>query len=221
MTNTSSAATSKEIKSDDLEPQVAWPTADPQVKSAIDLAEELADGLYQQLPLSRSVEMRAAFYQTLLAYIKQITKTDSGVDVSRSFKAELAAVLEGFARVLRSDSGIPAVESQAAEVEELRRALVETKDKIITLLTERAKDQVHIARLETEIKLLPEMQTQADRVASIVDGTSGLQEELTKVRFELNKAHLARMRSKLHRRRQRNRSWWHHLRSQFLPEEAE
>lgn len=220
MSGTGSVSTSSELRPEELESAPTWPGNDAPQTNPVSDPTDLPGNAYQQMPLSRSVEMRAAFYQTLLTYIKQITKSEINIEASRSFKTELSSVLEGFARVLRSDCSVPISEHEGAEVEELRRELVESKDKIITLLTDRAKDQVHIAKLETELKFLPELQAQADRALSLANDTGSLHEELTKVRFELNKAHLSRMRSKLHRRR-RNRSWWSHIRAHFLPEETE
>src|SRR5271156_6051878 len=66
-----------------------------------------AGWLPQHVSLSKSLEMRAGFYQTLLTYIRQITPADINIEISRSFKAELASVLDGFARVLRGDLPVP------------------------------------------------------------------------------------------------------------------
>lgn len=179
------------------------------VKKESDLTTEI---IYQQLSLSRSLEMRAGFYQTLLTYIKQITPNEINLEVSKSFKSELASVLEGFVRVLRGGDSQAIKDAQALELEELRKTLAEAKDKIIVLLTEQAKDRAKIARMETELKFLPDLQSQADRALALVNGAGNLQEELIRLRVELNNAHLSRVRTKLHRSHGQ-RNWWTRVRA--------
>lgn len=184
-------------------------------KQTLAIASEVdsdAGWLPQQLSLSRSLEMRAGFYQTLLNYIRQMTPSDINIEISRSFKAELASVLDGFVRVLRGD--LQVVDARSAEVEDLQNALAQSKDKIISLLMEQSKDKARIAKLETELKFMPDLQSQADRALALVDGAGNLHEELVKLRTQLNNAHLERMRGKLHGHRQR--SWWSNVGKRFL-----
>jgi hypothetical protein len=182
---------------------------------ALPIASEVASDagwLPQQVSLAKSLEMRAGFYQTLLNYMRQIAPSDINIEISRSFKAELASVLDGFVRVLRGD--LQVVDSRSAEVEELQNLLTQSKDKIISLLMEQSKDKARIAKLETELKFMPDLQSQADRALALVDGAGNLHEELVKLRAQLNNAHLERMRGKLHGHR--HRSWWSNVGKRFL-----
>lgn len=164
----------------------------------------------EKLPLSLSVEMRVSFYQNLLAYIKEVAGNE--ITISKSFKSELASVLEGFAGVLRDEAD--AHQNDRQGLDELKAELSEAKDKIIFLLDEKTKDKIRIASLETQLQFMPDLQSQADRAMSLVDEADTIHDELSKMRFEMNKVHMARMRSTLARRRQ-NRTWWSKLRQHF------
>jgi hypothetical protein len=198
----------KETIAREVSEQLVKVESTPIVKES-DLTTEI---IYQQLSLSRSLEMRAGLYQTLLTYIKQISPSEINLEVSKSFKSELASVLEGFVRVLRGDNAQAIKDAQALELEELRKTLADAKDKIIVLLTEQGKDRAKIARMETELKFLPDLQSQADRALALVNGAGNLQEELIRLRVELNNAHLSRVRSKLHRDHGQ-RNWWSRVRA--------
>lgn len=160
--------------------------------------------------LSRSLEIRASFYQTFLSYIQQFTRPELNIEVSRAFKAELASLFESFAKVLRNE--VSSNLHEDSEQDDLRKQLVDAKDRIISLLTERATDQARITQLETELKFLPDLQAQADRAMTLADSASKVQDSLADLRLQLNDAHLSRMRHKLHRK---PRSWWGKLTSQF------
>lgn len=161
--------------------------------------------------LSRSLEIRASFYQTFLSYIQQFTRPELNIEVSRAFKAELASLFESFAKVLRNE--VSPTAQDESEHDDLRKQLVDAKDQIISLLTERATDQARITQLETELKFLPDLQAQADRAMTLADSASKVQDSLADLRLQLNDAHLSRMRHKLHRGKPR--SWWSKFTSQF------
>ena len=166
--------------------------------------------------LSRSLEMRASFYQTLLSYVQQFTKPEINQEVSRAFKTELASLFESFGRVLRDEtSTAPGQTTQ--EAEDLRKELSQTKDRIIVLLTERAEDQARIARLETELKFLPDLQAQADKALTLAESAGKFQDSLSEMRMHLNNAHIARMRNKLHK--DPRRSLWSNLVTLFSKNE--
>lgn len=160
--------------------------------------------------LSRSLEIRASFYQTFLSYIQQFTRPELNIEVSRAFKAELASLFESFAKVLRNE--VSCNSQEESENDDLRKQLVNAKDQIISLLTERATDQARITQLETELKFLPDLQAQADRAMTLADSASKVQDSLADLRLQLNDAHLSRMRHKLHRK---PRSWWSKFTSPF------
>lgn len=182
-------------------PQLNLTTA-PQL-TAVRSSDEVSDDTSFNSRLSRSLEMRASFYQTFLSYIQQFTRPELNIEVSRAFKAELASLFESFAKVLRNEVSLSSHEE--SEHDDLRKQLVDAKDKIISLLTERATDQARITQLETELKFLPDLQAQADRAMTLADSASKVQDSLADLRLQLNDAHLSRMRSKLHRK---PRTWW-------------
>jgi hypothetical protein len=188
------------VGSDQSRQEVLRPVANPQSEGS------------ESLPLSLSVEMRVSFYQNLLAYIKEVAGNE--ITISKSFKSELASMLEGFARVLRDEAEPEKTQANREEVEELKADLSKAKDKIICLLDEKTKDKIKITTLETQLQFMPDLQAQADRAISLVDEADTIHDELSRMRFEINKAHMARMRSALHRRR-KNRTWWSKLRQHF------
>lgn len=161
--------------------------------------------------LSRSLEIRASFYQTFLSYIQQFTRPELNIEVSRAFKAELASLFESFAKVLRHE--VSPMFQDESQNDDLRKQLVDAKDQIIALLTERAADQARITQLETELKFLPDLQAQADRAMTLADSASKVQDSLADLRLQLNDAHLSRMRHKLHRGKPR--WWWSKFASHF------
>ncbi|MBX9772690.1 MAG: hypothetical protein K2X29_15030 [Candidatus Obscuribacterales bacterium] len=180
--------------------------------SQTSLSDETANFHVASSRLSRSLEMRASFYQTFLSYIQQFTRPELNVEVSRAFKAELASLFESFAKVLRNEASLS--DQDESESDDLRKQLVDAKDQIISLLTERASDQVRITQLETELKFLPDLQAQADRALTLADSASKVQDSLQDLRLQLNDAHLSRMRHKLHRGKPR--SWWSKVASHFV-----
>jgi len=181
-------------------------------------AEQRANRPWQQLPIVRSLEMRAGFYQALLGYIKDVNDAHTDAAVLRSFKEELASILESFARVLRGGTA-GSERGEGEEVIELRRELYEAKDRIIALLSEQSLDRAQIARLETRLNFLPDLQAQVDRTTTLLRQDESVHDELARMRFELNRVHLARMRSKLNRRR-RHGSLWSRIRAHLAPRGA-
>jgi len=171
-------------------------------------------GRAHPVTLARSVEIRASFYQALLNYIRQVTGSETGLPAW--LRDELAAVAEGFVAVLRQGSGGAAAGRKLDETERLQLELSQAKDRIINLLTDRANDQSYIARLETQLAFMPDLQAQADRAITLANQAGTLSEELTRVRFELNRAHLSRMQARLNRRRA-GRSLWAGLKARFAP----
>lgn len=148
------------------------------------------------------------------------------MDTAKVSKADLVNVLEGFVHLVKNSmppaelqnpatisfepppvSRVTAisVDDKTAEVEELRCLLVEAQETIIRLLTERVEDRAKISALETELKLLPDLQSQADRALAVAMNTEDFRRELTKVKFELERVRLTRVRTELQKNR---RSWW-------------
>ncbi len=135
----------------------------------------------------------------------------------RVSRSDLVNILEGFVRLLRKDgesqgrlnlartqqimSAADAskvqdiyVEDKTAELEEMRRLVIEAQETIIKLLTDRVEDRARIATLETELRLLPDLQDQADRAMAVAFRTEEFRSELHKVKFELERYRLANVR---------------------------
>lgn len=77
------------------------------------------------------------------------------------------------------------VVDKTAELEEMRKLVVEAQETIIKLLTDRVEDRARIATLETELRLLPDLQEQADRAMAVAFKTEDFRAELHKVKYEL------------------------------------
>lgn len=126
----------------------------------------------------------------------------------------LVNLLEGFVDVLKSESEpdeegrqyrvelvssvkpIEAhVDDRTQEIENLRSLVIEAQDTIIKLLTDRVEDRAKIATLETQVALLPDLQAQADRAMAAAVKTEEYRTELTKIKFEVDRFKLFRVRS--------------------------
>lgn len=157
-------------------------------------------------------------------------------DDARVSRADLASLLEGFVKVLRADDPGEMklslakvqqlasmqeelnvheirVEDKTQELEEMRRLVIEAQETIIKLLTDRVEDRARIATLETELRLLPDLQDQADRAMSVAFKTEEFRSELHKVKFELERYRLASARGHVPRG---PRFWMSRVRRWFL-----
>lgn len=155
----------------------------------------------------------------------------------RVSRTELIGLLEGFVTILRKD-GTPGsamaltkaqqmmapvaeevrvqdiqVEDKTQELEEMRRLVIEAQETIIKLLTDRVEDRARIATLETELRLLPDLQEQADRAMSVAFKTEEFRSELHKVKFELERYRFANVRGHIERG---PRIWMTRVRRWFL-----
>mgnify|MGYP001301470624 CR=1 FL=1 len=132
----------------------------------------------------------------------------------RVSRGDLISLLEGFLGVLKGegDSGTALaksapeelrftdvdVEDRTQELEEMRQLVVEAQDTIIKLLTDRVDDRARIATLETELKLLPDLQEQADRAMAVAFKTEEFRTELHRVKFELEQNRIANIRRNMY-----------------------
>lgn len=137
--------------------------------------------------------------------------------VSRS---DLISLLEGFVGILKRDGDINGgaalnvlrgsqaeelkftdvdIEDKTAELEDMRRLVIEAQETIIKLLTDRVEDRARIASLETELKLLPDLQEQADRAMAVAFKTEEFRSELHKVKYELEKNRIASVRKDMYK----------------------
>ncbi len=132
----------------------------------------------------------------------------------RVSKKDLVQLLEGFVSILRTDtqselvpySQTPQrtevhVNDRTVEVDSLRNLVIEAQDTIIKLLTDRVEDRARIAGLETQLSILPDLQAQADRAMMVAVKTEDYRAELTKVKFELDRFRLFRVRSEVEKRK--------------------
>jgi hypothetical protein len=139
-------------------------------------------------------------------------------DDDRVSKRDLVSLLEGFVRIIKTDEGshVPAtaaatgtgielardrglineanVDDRTVEIDQLRGLVIEAQDTIIKLLTDRVDDRSRIATLEAQLNLLPDLQAQADRAMSVAVRTEEYRTELTKMKFELDRFRLFRVR---------------------------
>ena len=157
-------------------------------------------------------------YQNFLACAQQFAQGEL-LSEGGAFRKELVQTVHSLFVAARGETAI--AQDQTAEIEDLRRGLIEAKDTIIKLLTERVNDHAQMARLETELRFLPDLQAQADKALAVATDAGDFRDELSKLRFELNKAHLSRMRTKLHKRRRDKSSWWTKMCSHFLTQDAD
>lgn len=151
----------------------------------------------------------------------------------RVSRSDLVGLLEGFVKILRKDGESGAlslakaqqmmmaqpdvqeirVEDKTQELEEMRRLVIEAQETIIKLLTDRVEDRARIATLETELRLLPDLQEQADRAMSVAFKTEEFRSELHKVKYELERYRFASVRTQVDRG---PRFWISRVRRWFL-----
>lgn len=74
-----------------------------------------------------------------------------------------------------------------AQLTEMRSLLVEAQSTIIKLLTDRVDDRARLAALESELRLLPELQNQSDAALALAISAEDVRRDLSKVKVELEK----------------------------------
>ncbi|MBU6450251.1 MAG: hypothetical protein KGS72_00620 [Cyanobacteria bacterium REEB67] len=135
----------------------------------------------------------------------------------RVSKRDLVSLLEGFVRIIKTDDVAPSsspvttgtridlasgglvvnearIDDRTVEIDQLRGLVIEAQDTIIKLLTDRVEDRSRIATLEAQLSLLPDLQAQADRAMSVAVRTEEYRGELNKMKFELDRFRLFRVR---------------------------
>lgn len=151
---------------------------------------------------------------TSITAVKELVSSDDRVS-----KKDLVQLLEGFVSILKTDTpNLPAplnsgtstslaiaqdvqVNDRTAEIESLRNLVIEAQDTIIKLLTDRVEDRARIAGLETQLNILPDLQAQADRAMMVAVKTEDYRSELTKIKFELDRFRLHRVRSEVEKKK--------------------
>lgn len=148
-------------------------------------------------------------------------------------KAELVNVLESFVGLIKADMmpvstsnnidfsvavqapekiSAVSIDDKTAMVEELRDLLLEAQETIIRLLNDRVDDRANMARMEAELRLLPDLQNQADRAIAVAINTDDFRSDLTKVKFELERLRLAKVREEVGNKR----GFWTGVRGWFF-----
>lgn len=149
------------------------------------------------------------------------------VDASNLFipRSSLVNVLEGFMHLLKQDdtassqslkssSNISVItfDEQSKQIDYMKNLLLDAKSTIIELLEEKAKDKAKIAALETQVSYFPDLQAQSDRALEIAVANGDFKLELTKVKCELERFRLSRIRAEIDKSKAsilgRITAWW-------------
>lgn len=157
--------------------------SDSEMPAVVNATDQNGDSSAEPLHVLQEVSKAAAAFAN-----------DAAANVS---KAELANVLEGFARVLRADPNHQSVSlvDHMAEVAQLKALLMEAQETIINLLNDRVYDRAKLARLEAEVRFLPDLQAQANRAMNLAQHSEDVQNELAHVRAEVERLRTSYMRS--------------------------
>jgi len=149
-------------------------------------------------------------------------ENEESADDKNISRHELVDILENFVRLVKQGDPIAGAEVNFAppgnsrgegfsikdkteETVELRCALVQAQETIIRLLTDRVEDKAKIATLESQMRLLPDLQSQADRALNVAMHTDEFKTELKSVRLEIERIKLAKVRTEMDTK---SRSWW-------------
>lgn len=172
----------------------------------------------EESPVSQSENSQPEVSQSIESSHTEVARReDTGISApfvdadDRVSRRDLLNILEGFTRLLKRD-GEPSlplsedlrytevdIEDKTAELEDMRRLVIEAQETIIKLLTDRVEDRARIATLETELRLLPDLQEQADRAMAVAFKTEEFRTELHRVKFELEKNRIAAVRRDMYR----------------------
>lgn len=184
--------------------------ADPAVSNVVEQVEKQLPalgtmiGAYDKVSRKELVSLLEGFVNVLKDDADETSEADSG----REYKLEL---------VNRAKSvEATQIDDRTAEIESLRNLVIEAQDTIIKLLTDRVEDRAKIATLETQVKLLPDLQGQADRAMAAAVKTEEYRTELTKIKFEMDRFRLFRVRTE----EAQGGSLWMRIRRWFMPKAA-
>lgn len=134
---------------------------------------------------------------SVLKELQQATKSELSTEALAVSKGDLAGILEGFARVLRGEGQRTEITAgdRSSEISQMKELLLEAQETIITLLNDRVFDRAKIARLEAEVRLLPDLQAQAHRAMGLAMRSEDFQKELSDVRSEMERLRASYVRS--------------------------
>ena len=124
-------------------------------------------------------------------------------------RVDLVEILEGVVDILKHAEAAPTnqllsfappkaepftVKDKTQEVEQLHGILIDAQETIIRLLTDRVEDRAKIASLEAQLRLIPDIQLQAERALVVASNTDDFKAELNKVRQEIDRLKLGKVR---------------------------
>lgn len=181
--------------------------ADAAVSNVVDQMEKQLPalgtmiGAYDKVSRKELVSLLEGFVNVL----KDDTDESSEADSGREYKLELVNKTKSVEATQ--------IDDRTAEIESLRNLVIEAQDTIIKLLTDRVEDRAKIATLETQVKLLPDLQGQADRAMAAAVKTEEYRTELTKIKFEMDRFRLFRVRTE----EAQGGSLWMRIRRWFMP----
>jgi hypothetical protein len=111
---------------------------------------------------------------------------------------ETLHLFETFVRIVRNGPTMQddeAIANKNAEIGQLKELLLEAQETIISLLNDRVLDRSKISTLESQAKLLPDLQSQANRAMGLAIRSEDVQQELDAVRSEVERLRTSYMRS--------------------------
>jgi len=186
-------------KSEQASQEVQQVVGDMDIESIAMDVLEFAPPAQQDADLMRAGDKagREQLVQLLEGFVRVLKEDGSIQSCSQLLEAnaQLPATIDMDMRQGRAEIAARQLDEKAREVEGLRNLVIEAQDTIIKLLTDRVEDRARIATLETQVNLLPDLQAQADRAMSVAVKTEEYRAELTKVKFELDRFRLHRVRA--------------------------
>ena len=186
-------------KSEQASQEVQQVVGDMDIESIAMDVLEFAPPAQQDADLMRAGDKagREQLVQLLEGFVRVLKEDGTIQSCSQLLEAnaQLPATIDMDMRQGRAEIAARQLDEKAREVEGLRNLVIEAQDTIIKLLTDRVEDRARIATLETQVNLLPDLQAQADRAMSVAVKTEEYRAELTKVKFELDRFRLHRVRA--------------------------
>jgi hypothetical protein len=111
---------------------------------------------------------------------------------------ELIAVMGSFVRAMRAqptETLTVELKNKNTEIGQLKELLLEAQETIIQLLNDRVLDRSKIAKLEAEVRLLPDLQSQANRAMGLAIRSEDVEKELAEVRAEVERLRTSYMKA--------------------------
>jgi hypothetical protein len=136
--------------------------------------------------------------------LQEIMKASETAQATPVSRADLAVFLERVAHVMRNDRE-PLEVNLSPMTDELLRMktlLLDAQETIIKLLHDRVYDRSRIAQLESEVRLMPDLQAQATRAMKLALQTDDFEKELSSMADQVGQLRSNYLRSEA------QPSWW-------------